>query len=61
MTTKGECEVPGANYSSPGLSLSPPSDLAQRPSGQLLSVDGEDFEAIPMQITLRKNHITIFT
>ena len=59
MTKSGECEVPGVEYSSLRLSLSPPAHHGD--SGQMLSVDGEDFEAVPIQLILRNNYISIFT
>lgn len=54
-----ECEVSGKDWLSREVAASPPRGVSG--DGKWLSVDGEEYEVLPMRIKLRPKHLTLFT
>jgi hypothetical protein len=54
-----ECAVPGKEWESHEVRLSPPDGVSG--DGKWLSVDGEDYEALPMLIKLKPQQLTFYS
>lgn len=64
MTTRQRaeaCEVSGRDFIGTEFSLSPNQCSPAAEGDQQLSVDGEQYEPVPMHVKLNPNYLTVFT
>ena len=52
-------EIPGKEWAGQELVISPPEKL--RGDGSWVSVDGEKYEAVPMHVRLKPQHLTLYS